>query len=101
MTTNKHINIINFNDDDDDDDDDDDLVSVIKLLDTKKAHVVDNIFICMINWCGDSVILPLALIIGECIANDKFTDSWKCVSLILADKNYRSISLLSIFAKIF
>ena len=46
MTTNKHINTINFNDDDDDDDD---LVSIIKLLDTKKAHVVDNIFICMIN----------------------------------------------------
>ena len=49
MTTNKHINTINFNDDDDDDDDDDDLVSIIKLLDTKKAHVVDNIFIYMIN----------------------------------------------------
>ena len=85
MTTNKHINTIKLNDDDDDDDDDD-LASIIKLLDTKKAHVMDNIFICMINWCGDSVILPLAVIIGECIANDKFTDPWESVNLILADK---------------
>ena len=58
MKTNKSINSINFNVDD--------IISIIKTLDFKEAHGVDNISIRMIKLCGDSVVLPLTLIFEDC-----------------------------------
>ena len=101
MKTNKSINSINFNGDD--------IISIIRFLDSKKAHGVDNISIRMIKLCGDSIILPLTLIFKDCIAKGIFPDLWKLAIVIPMHKkesknivkNYQPISLLPIFAKIF
>ena len=101
MKTNKSINSINFNVDD--------IISIIKTLDFKEAHGVDNISIRMIKLCGGSIILPLTLIFEDCIAKGIFPDLWKLANVIPTHKkesknivkNYRPISLLPIFAKIF
>ena len=63
----------------------------------------------MIKLCGDSIILPLTLIFEDCIAKGIFPDLWKLTNVIPTHKkesknivkNYRPISLLPIFAKIF
>ena len=101
MKTDKRLNPINFNGDD--------IISIIKSLDSQKAHGADNIFIHMIKLCGDSIILPLTLIFEDCIDKGIFSDQWKLANVILAYKkesknvvnNYRPISLLPIFAKVF
>ena len=100
MKTNKSINSINFNGDD--------IISIIKTLDSKKAHGVDNIAIGIIKLCGDSIILPLTLIFEECIAKGIFPDLCKLANVIPIYKkesknivkNYQPVSLLPIFAKI-
>ena len=97
----KTISKINFNGDD--------IICIIKSLDSKKAHGVDNISIRMIKLCGNSIIYPLTLIFEDCIAKGIFPDLWKLANVIPAYKkesknivkNYRPISLLPIFAKIF
>ena len=101
MKTNKSINSINFNGDD--------IISIIKTLDSEKAHGVDNISIRMIKLCGDSIILPLTLIFEDCIAKGIFPGLWKLAYVIPTHKKesknivkyYRLISLLPIFAKFF
>ena len=101
MKTDKKLNTINFIDDD--------IISIIKSLDSKKAHGADNISIRMIKLCGDSIILPLTLIFEDCIDKGIFPDQWKLANVIPAYKkepknivnNYRPISLLPIFAKVF
>ena len=92
MKTNKKINSINFNGDD--------ITSIIKTLDSIKAHGVDNISICMIKLCSDSIILPLTLIFEDCIAKGIFPDLWKLANVIPTHKkesknivkNYQPIS---------
>ena len=69
MKTDKRLNTINFNGDD--------IISIIKSLDSKKAHGADNISIRMIKLCGDSIILPLTLIFEDCIDKGIFPDQWK------------------------
>ena len=101
MKTSKSINSINFNGDD--------IISIIKTLDSEKAHGVDNISIRMIKLCGDSIILPLTLIFEDCIAKGIFPGLWKLAYVIPTHKKesknivkyYRLISLLPIFAKFF
>ena len=78
MKTNKSINSINYNGDD--------IISIIKTLDPKKAHGVDNISIRMMKLCGDSIILPLTLIFEDCIAKSIFPDLWKLANVIHTHK---------------
>ena len=54
MKTDKQLNTISFKDSD--------ITSIIKSLKPTKAHGADNISICMIQLCGDSITLPLSLI---------------------------------------
>ena len=101
VKTDKRLNTINFNGDD--------IISKIKSLDSKKAPAADNISIRMIKLSGDSIILPLTLIFEDCIDKGIFPDQWKLANVIPAYKkesnnivnNYRPISLLPIFAKVF
>ena len=100
LKTDKRLNTINFNGDD--------IISIIKSLDSKKAHGAD-ISIRMIKLCGDSIILPLTFIFEDCIGKGIFPDQWKLANVFPAYKkesknvvnNYRPISLLPIFAKVF
>ena len=63
----------------------------------------------MIQICGDSIICPLKLIFEKAIRTSCFPDSWKKGNIIPVHKkesknlvkNYRPISLLPIFGKIF
>ena len=86
--------------------DKDDINSIIKSLNLTKAHWVDNISIHMIQLCGDFITLPLVLIFKSSLSQVIFPDKWKMANIILVHKNclvknYRPISLLPIFAKVF
>ena len=58
------------------------IISIIKSLDSKKAHGVDNISIRMIKLCGDSIIVPLTLIFEDCIDKVIFPDQWKLANVV-------------------
>ena len=63
----------------------------------------------MIQLCGDSITLPLTLIFKCSPRNGTFPDTWKMANIIPVRKkeeknivkNYRPISFLPIFAKVF
>ena len=63
----------------------------------------------MIQLCGDSILPPLKIILESAINASVFPDLWKKGNIIPVHKkesktlvkNYRSISLLPIFGKIF
>ena len=86
-----------------------DIFKVIKGLNPNKAHGHDEISIRMIQLCGDSIILPLKIIFENALKTGCFPDSWKKGIIIQVHKksnkqivdNYRPISLLPIFGKIF
>ena len=85
------------------------ILSIINSLDSSKAHGYDNISIKMIKICNESVIIPLKIIFEEPLKKGIFKDIWKKGNIIPAHKkedktlinNYRPISLLPIFGKIF
>ena len=86
-----------------------DMFKIIQELNPNKAHGHDNISIKMIKLCGDSIIPPLKLIFETAVRTRKFPDSWKQGNVIPVHKknekyhvnNYRPISLLPIFGKVF
>ncbi|XP_057310565.1 uncharacterized protein LOC130648529 [Hydractinia symbiolongicarpus] len=86
-----------------------DLSKIIKDLNPNKAHGHDNISIKMIQMCGNSIIFPLKLLFEAGIKSGCLPDTWKRGNIILIHKkgkknivkNYRPISLLPIFSKIF
>ena len=86
-----------------------DLSKIIKEMNPNKAHGHDNISIKMIQLSGNSIIYPLKLIFETAIRSNQFPDSWKMGVIIPVHKkenknlikNYRPISLLPIFGKIF
>ena len=101
MKTNNRLNTIFFKDSD--------ITSIIKSLKATKTHGADNISIRMIQLCGDSITLPLTLIFKFSLRNGIFPATWKMANIIPVHKkeeknivkNYRPISLLPIFAKVF
>ena len=101
MSPDKRLNTITFKDSD--------ITSIIKSLKPTKAHDADNISVRMIQLCDDSIALPLTLISKFSLWNGTFPDTWKMANIIPVQKkkeknivkNYRSISLLPIFAKLF
>ena len=86
-----------------------DISLIIKKLDSNKAHGCDNISIKMIQICGESIALPLKLLFETALKEKKFPDIWKLANVVPVHKkeekkllkNYRPISLLPIFSKIF
>ena len=101
MKTDKRLNTISFKNSD--------VTSIINSLKPTKAHAADNISIRMIQLCGLSITLPLTLIFKFSLRNGTFPDTWKMANIIPVHrkeeknlvKNYRPISLLPIFAKVF
>ena len=63
----------------------------------------------MIQICGESIALPLKLLFETALKEKKFPDIWKLANVVPVHKkeekkllkNYRPISLLPIFSKIF
>ena len=63
----------------------------------------------MIQICGESIALPLKLLFETALKEKKFPDIWKLANAVPVHKkeekkllkNYRPISLLPIFSKIF
>ena len=88
---------------------DDDINLVIKNLNVDKAYGQDSIPIQMIKLCGKSIARPLSLIFQSTLNDGVFSGDQKKSNIVQCHKkdsknlikNYRPISLLSIFRKVF
>ena len=82
---------------------------ILKVLKTNKAHGPDDISVSMIQLCGRDLCKPLQFIFQTILNTGKFPDQWKEANVTPVHKkkdkqtvsNYRPISLLPIFAKVF
>ena len=54
-----------------------DIGKFIRDLDSSKAHEFDNIIICMLIICGDSVCIPLEIIFKQTLRTGAFLSEWK------------------------
>ena len=87
----------------------DDILNVIKKLDPSKAYGYDQISIRMVQICDKAICKPLHLIFSSCIESGIFPTEWKMANVVPIHKrddkqnvkNYRPVSLLPIFGKIF
>ena len=85
------------------------VLKMIRSLDPKKAHGCDEISVSMIKMCDNSVVTPLCTIFKTSIETGVYPSIWKKANIIPIHKknnrqcknNYRPISLLPIFSKIF
>ena len=85
------------------------VLRLIRALDSKKAGGCDNISVHMIKICDDSIVEPLCLIFEKSLETRTFPSVWKKANIIPVHKkdsrqnkmNYRPISLLPTFGKIF
>ena len=84
-------------------------MKIIRALNVNKAHGFDDISIRMIKICDKSLLYPLILIFQKSVKDSYYPDIWKRSNIIPVHKkndkrlvnNYRPISLLPIFGKIF
>ena len=82
---------------------------IIKALDSSKAHGYDNLSIKVIKVCEESITIPLKILFDESLKCGVFPEIWKKANVVPVNKiedktlvkNYRPISLLPIFSKIF
>ena len=82
---------------------------IISVLQVKKANGPDLISVAMIQLCGEHLCSPLKIIFQNILETGIFPDRWKEANITPIHKkkdkqtvsNYRPISLLPIFAKIF
>ena len=87
----------------------DDIFAFNKNLNTNKSHGWNNISIRMIKLYGKYLVYPLKLIFEASLQGGEFPDYWKKANVVPFHKqesknlvkNYRPISLLPIFGKIF
>ena len=85
------------------------ILKIIKAPNINKAHVHDGISIRMIKICDESLLKPLLILFKNSLKLSYYPDIWKKSNIIPAHKkndkqllnNYRPISLLPIFGKIF
>ena len=86
-----------------------DILSVINSLDASKSHGYDNVSVRMAKICRKSVSIPSRIIFEESLKKVIFPEIWKKANVVSVHrkegktliKNYRPISLLPIFGKIF
>ena len=85
------------------------IVSIIRSLNSNKAHGWDGISIRMIKICDESIALPLKIIFDTALKSGSYPDKWKRANVVPVHKkesknilkNYRPISLLPVCGKIF
>ena len=86
-----------------------DILSIIKNLNSSKVHGWDKIWIRMIKLCCKTIAIPLKLMFRSVLEEGVFLDDWKKSNVVPIHKrdsknlikNYRPISLLPIFSKVF
>ena len=86
-----------------------DIQPLITALKSSKAHGPDNISASMIHLCGNDICFPLQIIFQNICDTGKFPSQWKEANVTPVHKkkdkqlvsNYRPISLLPLFSKIF
>ena len=84
-------------------------MSVIRKLDPNKAHGHDQISIRMLQLCDKAIAKPLHLVFSSCMDSGILPTEWKMANVVPVYKkddkqnvkNYRPVSLLPIFGKIF
>ena len=89
--------------------DEGELIKIIRNLNVHKAHGHVDISIRMIKICDKSILNPLILLFENSTKSSYYPDIWKKSNIIPVHKkndkqlvnNYRPISLLPIFGKIF
>ena len=89
--------------------DEDELLKIIRALNINKAYGNDDISIRMIKICDKSLIKPLTFLFNTSLRSSHYPDIWKKSNIIPVHKkndkrlvnNYRPISLLPVFGKIF
>ena len=99
--TQSRLNCIDFNGDE--------ILKIVRALNIHKAHGHDDISIKMIKICDKSLVKPLILLFENSAKSSSYPDIWKKSNIIPVHKkndkrlvnNYRPISLLPIFGKIF
>ena len=85
------------------------IVSIIRSLNSNKAHGWDGISIRMIKICDETVALPLKIIFDTALKSGCYPDKWKRAYVVPVHKkesknilkNYRSISLIPVCGKFF
>ena len=88
---------------------DDGIITHIRGLNHNKAHGCDGITIHTIQICDNTLLTPLSIIYTNCIKKGVFPKLWKMANVVPVYKkdskhlmkNYRPISLLPVFDKIF
>ena len=99
--TQAKLRILNFNEEE--------ILKIIRALNINKAHGHDDISIRMIKICDVSLLKPLTILFENSAKSSCYPDIWKKSNIIPAHKkndkrlvnNYRPISLLPIFGKLF
>ena len=84
----------------------DDIFAIYKNLNSNKSHWRDDLSIKMIKLFGKSIVYPLKLIFESSLLGGEFPECWNLVPIHKKEiknlvKNYRPISFLPIFGKIF
>ena len=85
------------------------IVSIIRLLNSNKAHGWDGISIRMVKICDESIALPLKIIFDTALKSGSYPDKWKRANVVPVHKkesknihkNYRPISLLPFLKSVF
>ena len=85
------------------------IVSIIRSLNSNKAHGWDGISIRMIKICDETIALPLKIIFDTALKSGSYPNKWKRANVVPVHKkesknilkNYRPISLLPVCGKIF
>ena len=86
-----------------------DILSIIRSLNSNKAHGWDDISIRMVKMCDESIAYPLKMIFETALKSGIYPDKWKKANVVPVHKkesknilkNYRPISLLPVCGKIF
>lgn len=86
-----------------------DIMTKIKLLDASKGAGPDQIPPSFVKRCGKELCTPLSIIFNKSLTNGVFPSRWKMAHIVPIFKNgdksrcenYRPISILSCFAKLF
>lgn len=85
------------------------ILNKLKLIDASKGAGPDSIPPLFVKRCCRELALPLQIIFNSSLAEGIFPDAWKCARIVPVFKkgdpanvkNYRPISILSCFSKIF
>ncbi|KAG7294932.1 hypothetical protein JYU34_022680, partial [Plutella xylostella] len=87
----------------------DEVLKILSGLDTSKGAGPDGIPSCFVKSCSKELVLPLTIIFNKSLSSGIFPQVWKNAYIVPIHKsddksqcsNYRPISILNCFAKIF